>query len=363
MYARLTSAIVATVVTLSVACSGSDDSAESDRVNDRPSTTAEGEEAPPTSEEGPLYDPDLAAAIPAIDGVRFADAGVPNHYAVLRLPVDAHLVREAIEVDGVPSGFVTVAEQPDGMDYETFEDTVVDAFFAEPVEIVRDETETEDGVYLVANSADPQWNTYGEEFVMEAVVERDGRWEWFWDDLLWIVEGTPDERSFVEQLIGAQHKLVPPDDYDTFVIAGELNDRFADLADYTYIDLPRTDLIGHLPDESVAGTCADQWLPFGVAKDPDDGVIDADNVFVQMAAVGARCDTFAEDFRAMFMGYPGAHDESISGVATIVGDRVIGWFEDGVAYAVSAETPGALANYRPFIEGFIEFQADVPTDD
>jgi hypothetical protein len=179
------------------------------------------------------------------------------------------------------------------------------------------------------------------------------------DNLLWIVEGTAGTPSFVEQLIGAQHELVPPDDYDTFVIAGELLDRFADLADYTYLDLARTDLIANLPD-SVAGTCADQWLPFGVARDPEDLLIDADNLFMEMAVVGARCHTFPEHFRATLMDFPGAHDESISAVPTVVSDLVVGWLEDGVAFVASAEAPETMDDYRPFLEAFIQFQTDPP---
>lgn len=355
--------LCACIVVLAAACSGGgDDRAESARSHDRPSTTAEVSETDLAAKDRPINDPSLATAIPAVEGVRFADAEMPKHYAMLHLPSKSHLLRRAIEVDGVSRGFLTVVEAPDSMGFETFEDTVVDAFFAGPVDVVSGQVEAGGGTFVASNLLDPHWGTHGKEFVMEAVdQDESGRWEWFWDDLLWIVEGNAGARSFLGQLIGAQHELVPPDDYDTFVIAGELTDHFADLADYTYIDLLRTDMMKNLGN-SIAGPCADQWLAFGVAKHPGDVVVDDDNLVVEMAVVGARCDTFAKEFRALIMGLPGAHDESISGVATIVSDQRIGWFEDGIVYVISAVGPRGLADYRPFTEDFIAYQADVPAD-
>src|SRR5262245_7219521 len=135
------------------------------------------------------------------------------------------------------------------MAYEEFEDAVEDTFFAGPVQVMADEVEVENGTMVASNAAEPEWATYGDEFVMEAVVEEDhtGRWAWFWNDLLWIVEGTPDGQSVIEPLARAQHEVAPPDDFDTFAIAGELNERFADLPDYWYLDLTRADLISNLP--------------------------------------------------------------------------------------------------------------------
>ena len=66
---------------------------------------------------------------------------------------------------------------------------------------------------------------------MTATHEEDANslWAWFWNERLWIVEGTTDaSRLFAEELIASQHQTQPPDDYDTFVIAGELVERFVD---------------------------------------------------------------------------------------------------------------------------------------
>ena len=352
------------MLVLAAACSAGGGRAGADQTDDRPSTTAGHGQKTAAVGSRLVEDPGLAAEIPTIEGVRFAKAEPPTHGDMLHLPPRSHLVRRGIEVGGAPMGFITVVDAPDRMDHDTFEDTVVDGFFAGPVDVWRGEVRTGKGVLVTSNPAAPHWSTYGNEFVMEAVVDQDqsGRWEWFWDDLLWIVESAGISPSLLDQLIRSQHEISPPDNYDTAVIAGELAHHFADLPHYTYIDLPRAALTKNLKD-SVAGTCADQWLPFGVAKDPDDVAIDADNLLVEMAVVGARCDTFAEDFRAVLMDAPGAHNEAISGQPTVAGDRMIGWLEDGVAYVISAEGPGGLADYRPFIEAFIKFQADLPADD
>jgi len=176
------------------------------------------------------------------------------------------------------------------------------------------------------------------------------------------VEGTPDGQSVIEPLARAQHEVAPPDDFDTFAIAGELNERFADLPDYWYLDLSRADLISNFPD-AIAGTCADQWLPFGVATGPDDLVVDSDNILVEMAAVGSRCDTFGNDFQQYMMGFPGAHEDTIGPTAVVAGDQVIGWIEDGIAFVISADDPAMLDTYRPFIEDFVQYQADQPAPD
>lgn len=358
--ARMTAAVVLVLALASCASEADDFSFPS---SDEPTGDEPTGGEPSTSPDDPVVDPTLATAIPAITGVRYAEADVPTYYEALRLPSGARFVRRAIEVDGRVAGYVMVVGPPNQVDDETFEDTVVDDFFASPVDVVRDETEADGGTFMVTNSVDPLWTAVGDEFVMEAAqtdVSPAARRQWFWDGLLWIVEGTSDTRPFTEQLIAAQHEIAPPDDYDTHVIAGELVERFADLPDYTYIDLLRNDLLANL-SESIAGSCADQWLAFGVSSDPNDVVIGEDNIFLQMAVIGARCDSFPDDFRATFMEYPGAHDETISGIPAIVGDTTVAWLEDGIVFVVNSEDPATIGNYRPFLDAFIQTQADLPT--
>jgi len=348
-----------TVVVVAVACAGGDDGGvDLERVDGRESPTSESE-SPTTTQGGMRHDPSLASEIPAVDGMVFAATEPPPQYNEV-LPARSYLVRRAIEQDGVPHGFLTVVAPPDGMAFEEFEDAVVDTFFAGPVQVVAGEVEVDGGTMVASTGAPPQWATYGDEFVMEAVVEQDGtgRWAWFWNDLLWIVEGTPDGQSVVDPLARAQHELAPPDDYDTLVIAGELASRFADLADYWYLDWLRADVIRLLPD-AAAGTCADQWLPFSVAAGPDDLITDADNLIVEMAVVSSLCDTFTDDFRQFMLGFPGAHDETIGATAVVAGDQVIGWVEDGIAFTIFAEDPAMLGVYRPFIEAFAQYQAAI----
>jgi hypothetical protein len=339
--------------------SGGDDTGL-EPVDDRASSTTESVTST-TSQGTTLSDPTLAAEIPDIDGISFVSASPPHHYDTW-LPEQSSLVRRRIDVGGAPQGWLTVVAPPDGMAYEDFEDAVVDGHFAGPVQVEADEEEVEDGIFVVTNEASPQWVTYGDEFVLEAAVDNGtARRAWFWDGLLWIVEGHAAS-SVVESLAQAQHQIAAPDDYDTFAIAGELNERFPDLPDYTYLDLLRADLITNLPD-SMAGSCADQWLPFGVATDPNDSVVDDDNIVVEMAVIGSRCDGFDEDLRAFLMDQSGAHDAPIGATPAIVGDAVEGWTEDGIAFVVSAPSPDTLTRYRPFVDAFAQYQADQPLID
>jgi len=354
-------AVCVCAVMLLAACAGEGDGVLLDPADDRGSTTTS--VGTSIKEAGTRHDPSLAAEIPAIDGVVFSRADPPDNYGDL-LPVECYLVRRVIEVGGAPRGFLTVVAPPSEMAYEEFEDAVVDAFLAGPVDVAAGEVEGEGGTTMVSNPAPPRWATHGDEFVLEAVVAQDGsgRWAWFWNTRLWIVEGSADSQPVVEQLVRAQHQLAPPEDYDTLVIAGELTGRFADVADYWYIDLPRSDLISNLPD-AVAGTCMDQWLVFGVATDPEDLLVDADNLVVELAVVGSRCANFPQDFRAFLMGLPGAHDGSIGATPVVIGDQAVGWVEDGIAFAASADSPATFATYRPFIEAFVQYQADQPAID
>ena len=349
--------LCACTVAMVAACAGEGErSLELERVEDQPSTTAHEPPAP----EGAIADRALATTIPAVDGVEYTHLDVPPYYDGLRLPRGTRLIRQVVEVGGAPAGYVTVAAPPGDMDYATFEDAVVDAFFSAPVEVVQGEVASEDGDVIATTSADPRWIALAEEFVLEASTAGDpsARREWFWDGLLWIVEGA-ESRSFAEQLIGAQHAAAPPDDYDTYVIAGELNERFAELPDYTYIDLPRSDLTANLAD-SLGATCGEQWLPFGVAVDPNDSGVDGDNILMQLALVPEWCAGFADDFRTTFMDLPGAHDETVAGIPAIVGDLHVAWIEDGIAFLATTEGPDTIATYRPFLEAFAQAQVDMP---
>lgn len=353
-------ALCAWTVAVAAACAGEGErSVELERVDEQPSTTAD----EPVVPDGAVADEALATVIPALDGVTYADPDVPPYYDGLRLPQGTRLIRQVIEVGGEPVGYVTVAAAPDDMDYDTFEDAVVDAFFSAPVDVVQGEVAVGGGEAITTTGAEPRWVALAEEFVMEASTPDDpsARREWFWDGLLWIVEGH-DGGSFAEQLIGAQHTTSPPDDYDTYVIAGELNERFADLPDYIYLDLPRTDLTTNFAD-SLGATCAEQWLPFGVAVDPNDSGVDGDNILMQMALVTEWCAGFDDDFRATFMDLPGAHDETVAGIPAIVGDAHVAWMEDGIAFLATSEGPDAIANYRPFLEAFAQAQVDLPPVD
>ena len=225
--------------------------------------------------DGPIVDASLAEALVAVDGVTYQDADPPGPVAheELKLPPQAPVARFAVESGGATIGYLTLVRAPDGVTPAEFEDDVVDRFFEGNVGIVRDTGATGDGTtFVVTNTFAPQWVALGDEFAMAAVNDIDDqtRWQWSWGDLLWIVEGSSATEPFAEDLVAAQHEISPPDDYDTHIIAGELNERFADLPAYWYWDQPRSVLLEGLDLEGhITAPCQDHWLPFFVTEGPE----------------------------------------------------------------------------------------------
>ena len=43
----------------------------------------------------------------------------------------------------------------------------------------------------------------------------------------------------------------------------------------------------------------------------------------------------------------------------LVGERNVAWIEDGIVFVATAESPDAIVGYRPFLDAFIQAQADM----
>ena len=323
------------------------------------------EDGEAVSEDSPTVDTGLRDFLVDVDGVSYPDAGDPGvgYYEALALPDEAPLARFDVEIDGAVVGSLTLVRPPDGLDAVEFEDDVVDRFFDDLVQFVSGGITLGSGQTAVAtNGFPPQWIGLAGEFVMTSVndVDDQARWQWFWDGFLWIVEGSGTTQTFVEDLIEAQHDVAPPDEFDTYIIAGELNDRFVDVPGYIYDDQSRDTLLGILP-ESIAQPCEAQWLLFGVTEGSGDFDPNlSEYVVVEEGLLGEYCPGFEEQLLTHLGEISGGTTQTIGGVEVVAGDTQIFWAEDGIVFGINLVDAGNWERFGPFIEAFLQHQADLP---
>ena len=254
---------------------GEDDNASlsisRDTTPDETTTSRVADEDDEAGSDGPRVDSALARRLIEVDGLTFEATDPPGTgvFETLKVRAVAPLMAFTIAADGGPVGRLTLVRAPDGIDPLDFEDDSIDRFFDDLVQFVAGEpVTTDDGTTFVAtNGYAAEWVGVADEFVMHAYndVDDQARWQWFWDDLLWIVEGPASTETVVTSMIGAQHEVASPDPYDTHVLAGELNERFLDAPGYWYWDQPRSQVLAVLPG-SITQQCEEQYLIFIVSE-------------------------------------------------------------------------------------------------
>ena len=84
---------------------------------------------------------------------------------------------------------------------------------------------------------------------------------------------------------------------------------------------------------------------------------------VELAHLGNYCHGFEDDFRGLFLGFPGGHTETLGGLEAVVSETHVAWIEDGIAVMVGLNDTANLDRFRPFLEGFAQRQADLPSPD
>jgi hypothetical protein len=356
-------AILGVVAFVLAACAGGDDQAGPREDSSPVTTTAEASTSveatsPPTTQpqpEGPVVTPLPPAAtlnleVPPVDGFTYTpQPDLPVPWLQLNLPDGGEGLAFGVREDSLPVGSLIVV---DGIRHGRY----VHRLFDEPVGIVRDSIETDEGTLSVSNTTHAHWQMLAAVPVVAATIPEDDLGQWVWDhgDLTWIATGTMAMERWATAVIAAQQPASDDRTWDYSLVGDVLYDGLPVVQPYTYIDAPVADAIAQI--DAATGGCAQRLYMGSVvaADDPAPLTAEPTDLVLRAATISDPCRAsgWFDDFDAA-LTTEGLVDDTIGDVAVHRRDNAVVVVDGDNVYQLTSEDPATLVAMAPFITAFV----------
>jgi hypothetical protein len=306
-----------------------------------------------------IHEP-LAALVPALEGIELTPVeGVDWDFYDL----PAGTLAWAAGVSG-PDGAIGRLVIAEGTGQVPLVPTYVSTIFTEGVPFVGtaapEDTTAATGTVVTAANLRPAWRAGGEAAVAVATVDAGGLGAWIWEQggRLWIMRGRVDTGAeYVTQLLAATG--AGDDPYDDRILSFTLRDRLIDVPDYRYVDVPRSDILGQLP-ETLTGSCTESiYLGYVVPEDdPDPQTREPDDLGLYMSTVAGICEEagFTDELVEAFEEQEDLLREQLGGQDVYRSDREVIAIDGPVITHFLTEDPATLTAMEPFMEAFLAGQ-------